>query len=314
VRDRWCWLAFLCSAGATLAAHATDPRVVVGPTWLHTTPDPDRWEVRTAGGTVHTSPGGVVLDTSGCPNACRAAIVLHVTLPDGAWRATVDLSREGALDRARLFAVDRRPDRSVAWYTGRNVAEGQGTTSVDLPPSLAGRPVEIGVVAIGTGGRLAVGRLDVVPTRISRLWLAWAVLAGVGWSSLAIASAVRIVFGVGGRARWIFVGLAALVVAGVLLPRPLAVPFLVQKVVGHAGAFAVLAAIGRSAGVSTPVLLVHLLAFAVATELVQLFRPDRSPSLSDIALDLLGACVGLLAVRIFRGARRALPASAASPP
>lgn len=316
MRDAWLWLAFLGSAAATLAAHATDPRVVAGPPFLASVPDLDGWEVRTTpGGLVRATPSGVVLQTAACAVTCRAAIVLHTMLPDGPFRATVEVHRDGELDRARLFAVDRRPDRSVAWYTGRNLAEGEGTASVDLPASLSGRPIEIGVVAVGNRGTIDVGHLDVVPTRTSPGWIARAALAGAGWAALGAVAVGRMARRVPGRVRWFLVALAACVVVGVLLPRPdPTVPQLVQKLLGHAGAFALLAAIARSTGAAPIALLVRLGAFAVATELVQLFRTDRSASIADVALDLLGACIGLLAVRLFRDARRAPPVSAASPP
>lgn len=316
MRDGWLWLTFLGSAAATLAASATDPRQVTGASWMESVPDVDRWEVRTtASGSVRPSGTGVVLDTARCVEACRAAVVLHATLPDGAWRASVEVGRDGPLERARLFAVDRRLDRSVAWYTGRNIEAGEGTASVDVPRSLAGRPIELGVVAIGTGGTIHIGRLDVLPTRASPAWIAWALLASGGWTAIGATSAVRIVRSMNGRAPWVLIGIAALLVVGVLLPRPdPTVPVFVQKVFGHGGAFALLAAIGRSAGAPWTAVLVRLTAFAAATELVQLFRTERSASVADVVLDLFGACVGLAAIRLFRGARPSPPASAANPP
>jgi hypothetical protein len=286
-------------------------------------------EPRTTGaGAVHTG-SSVLLDTTACAEPCRAAVAFVPGSPEVPWRVVARVSRAGEIERARLFAVLRGEGGATEGYAGANAVEHE--VVLDLPLAWIGRPVEVGVVAVGTGGTVTVEHLAIVPTRVDPVWRVWAALAIAQWIALALGAGVWLAVRLPPRARVVAGVVGALVIGGVLLPRPAlewlltwvpgaetadlhatlwdepSLPIAVQKIGGHGGAFALLAVVGRTAGASAPVVLARLAMFAAATELVQLFRQGRSPSFADLGYDLAGALVGLAvaAVMSSRGALRA---------
>ena len=65
------------------------------------------------------------------------------------------------------------------------------------------------------------------------------------------------------------------------------------------------ALLGITAGLALPGwslgrLLLMQVAFVTATELLQFWAPGRTPRLSDVAVDMLGAALGLMVVRVVR--------------
>ncbi|MCB9686879.1 MAG: VanZ family protein [Alphaproteobacteria bacterium] len=286
-------------------------------------------------GTLTVEDGRALLRAGPCPPAspCRVTIARDVELPaEGRWLVEVDLERRRATDRNRVFLLDP----TTGWHAGH------GAFVLDRPEhravdAVAGPGVvRVGLMARGDGEAVAAGPVLVTAARRSWWHEAW------WWGALAAAVAGGLVAAVAAWrsfdtvARAAFLALGAAFVAGVMAPRELldrwllllpgvrpedlqahlledpTLPVVLQKIGGHALGFALLGALGGRVGAGALPVAVRLLAFAVATEGLQLLLPGRSGRWQDVALDLCGGLVGYGLSRV--AAPRAPRASAASRP
>ncbi|MCA9493078.1 MAG: VanZ family protein [Myxococcales bacterium] len=315
------------------AASRTPSAVPSGPPLALGVPD-ESWVVE-GQGTASFEGDRAVLRAGPCaPGAtCRTTMARDLDLPDqGRWIVDVDLERLVAADRNRVFLLDP----ATGWHAGRGAFVVGGAEHGVVEAVAGAGSVRVGLMARGDGESVAVGPVSVTPARRSWVQAAWwwgTIVAATGGAVLAATEGWRALDRVG-RAALIALGVAFL--AGVMAPREwldaafLAIPgvrpedlqahlledptlpIVLQKLGGHGLGFALLGALGARAAARFELVGVRLLAFAVATEALQLLLPGRSGRWQDVVLDLCGGLLGYVLTRVV--APRAPRASSASRP
>lgn len=318
-------LALLAVATAATTG-ALDPWTATGPPVVDERPG--AWSLRaSAGAMAEALPDGrvsLVVGACGDPQ-CRAVVERRVDLEGGSdWVVTAEVVRLRPGTRAKAF-VSASDLGDFRWYGGRSFPEsGAGVARAVVHDDLSAMDANVGVIVVGPDAHVEVGRVTVAPAGRSVAYLAAfsAMVAAYGGAGVHAARRTwRALDRPGASAA---LGLAALLLVGVAIPQAwldeLVAPvadarFLVQKLAGHGGAFLLFGALGARGGAPPTLLLARLAAVAVASEALQLANPGRTASAADVAIDVAGAVLGILLVRIAsRDAPRAPRGSAASPP
>jgi len=234
--------------------------------------------------------------------------------PTSVWDARVRLRAPGRGRKVQLVVA--APGEPPLWFGSYRIdADGWGWVTVPVTARLDDVPVRVGVIAVGEGAHAVVSHVDLVPMQRRWGWVAGLIGLVVGW--LVVGGAVA------RRLGLVASGAVAVVVAGVLTPRPwvdrvlgpfqqvelagVPVAYWAQKLVGHAGMFGLIGyVVSRRVGPRAAV--ITTVALAVVTEASQLLAVARSASMGDVGLDLAGALLGIGLATVSRR-RRSVPES-----
>ena len=313
-------VAFGALLAATLGLGASPSRVPVGDDRV---PDPidalDAWDLAAHGeAEAEATPDGVWLQAHQRTSRATLWHHPHIDSDHAVWDAAVRIRVPGRGRRVQLV-VAAQGGRTPLWFGSYRIgAEGWGWVRLPVTGRLDGQQVQVGVIAVGEGASALVSHVDLVPMTRRPWWTAALIGLVGGWLALGAAAARR--------AGTLATGAGALLLVGVVLPRPwvdvvlgrvqhvqvFGMPFAFwgQKLLGHGGLFAVVGfAVARRYGAGAAA--GATVTLALATEASQLLAVARSASLSDVALDLAGATVGVAVARALKGrpARRTPPGS-----
>jgi hypothetical protein len=227
---------------------------------------------------------------------------------------------------ARVYLVQQTREGDRLWNEPNRLTELIGTTSRQHYETVLEIPGTIAEAVLGIELAYATGRMEIANLKLEvveerALFRLAATLLIAGWSLLGFWVTQRLYHSIRDRRvrSWLLVTLA-LVTGGVFMPSlvrqeiidSLASGFGLRladpDAFGHALAFALLALLVRSGRPRDPLLL-HLacwLLVGAATEVLQLFTPDRDAQAGDWLMDALGSTGGLLVAEFGLGMRRRL--------
>jgi VanZ family protein len=225
-----------------------------------------------------------------------------VTPGDEAWKA------------ARVYLVQKTADDRYDWNQPHMLALLTGTTSRQRYEGIFEMPGSVSRAMLGIELAYATGSMRIADLELTRLEelpvfrLAASILVA-GWSLLGLWVVEQVYRSIRSSAirRWLLPAAGALA-AGLFMPsllrqalidglgRGLGLELTNPDALGHGLVFGLLALLLRC-GRSRDPLGLHLacwLLLAMATEVVQLFTPDRDPEFGDWLVDAIGASLGLL--------------------
>jgi hypothetical protein len=227
---------------------------------------------------------------------------------------------------ARVYLVQQTREGERLWNQPNRLVELIGTTSrqhyeavLEVPGTIP--KAVLGIELAYATGRMEIANLELEVVEERPLFRLVATLLICGWSLLGFRVTHRLYHGIRDRRvrSWLLVTLA-LLAGGVFMPSvvrqeiidSLASGFGLRladpDAFGHALAFALLAFLVRSGRPRDPLLL-HLacwLLVGAATEVLQLFTPDRDAQAGDWLMDALGSTAGLVVAEVTLGLRRRL--------
>lgn len=310
------------------------PRVVAdGPELVAAAPvaeQPDRWVIAEHGsGAASVAEGVARLRTDSCAVDCRVTWTRSLEAPERVgWlevSARIRPVRPGPPSVSKVVLSSRtgaeriwvypRVSEEGRWRVGRQVVHADLRGRTDL---------RVGAVLAGEGGALDVDWIRVRPVRRSVAWtaaasataLAWAVgLLGLGAvvarqtgrRGPLIAAVLLLVLGVGmgaphavSRPLWASAGMPMQPPdpsdPALLSWRPPLSPLVLAKLGGHLVGFGT---VGLVLGHALPErrgrVVGGMLVVAVASELLQGLTDDRTPSVLDVGVDMVGVGIGVLA-------------------
>jgi hypothetical protein len=249
-----------------------------------------------------------------------------IDLPPGrtSLRLAIDLATTGVTPgdaswkAARVYLVQKTADGRYDWNRPHMLAVVAGTTSRQRYEGIFEMPGTVPRAMLGIELAYATGSMRIADLELAQLEeqptfrLAASVLVA-GWSLLgfwAVESVYRSIRS--SMIRSWLLATAGVLAASLLMPsllrqalidglgRGLGFELANPDAVGHGLVFGLLALLLRC-GRSRDPLGLHLacwLLLAMATEIVQLFTPDRDPELGDWLVDAIGASLGLLVAEI----------------
>jgi hypothetical protein len=214
---------------------------------------------------------------------------------------------------ARVYLVQETADGRHDWNQPHMLASLVGTTSRQRYEAVFEIPGSIPRALLGIELAYATGGMQIADLEISRLeelprFRLAASLLIAGWGLLGFWVVERVYRSIRSRAvRGWLLATAGVLAAGLFMPsllrqtlidgltRGFGLELANPDAIGHGLVFGLLALLLRC-GRSRDPLLLHLacwLLLGVATEVVQLFTPDRDPELGDWLVDAIGASLGL---------------------
>jgi hypothetical protein len=225
----------------------------------------------------------------------------------GAWHLEAEARQGHPGDPLRVVLRSEGPDDPLWFGTPRVRSPEWVTTRRRIDADLTERPLRIGAVARGEGAVLEVRALRLVPIRPTVGFPLGMVVSTLAWTAVAAGVSWRVAQQVDRRMVGMLVVLGGLAVLGALVPlealRAAGVSAVVQKVVGHAGGFAVLGAVLQRAGAPAGATVARLAAVGVALEALQVWSVSRSAAPEDVVLDVTGAALGWWLAHRARGER-----------
>jgi hypothetical protein len=219
---------------------------------------------------------------------------------------------------ARVYLVQETADGRHDWNQPHMLASLVGTTSRQRYEAVFEIPGAIPRAMLGIELAYATGRMQIADLELSRLeelptFRLAASLLIAGWGLLGFWAVERVYRSIRSSAvRGWLLATTGVLAAGLFMPsllrqalidgltRGFGLELANPDAVGHGLVFGLLALLLRC-GRSRDPLLLHLsswLLLGVATEVVQLFTPDRDPELGDWLVDAIGASLGLAAAEL----------------
>jgi hypothetical protein len=231
---------------------------------------------------------------------------------------TAVIPGDASWQAARVYLVQKTADGRLDWNQPHMLAVVTGTTSRQRYEGIFEMPGSVPRAMLGIELAYATGSMWIADLELAQLEerpvfrLAASVLVA-GWSLLGFWVVERVYRSIRSPVirRWLL-ATAGVLAAGLFMPsllrqalidglgRGFGFELANPDAVGHGLVFGVLALLLRC-GRSHDPLGLHLacwLLLAMATEIVQLFTPDRDPELGDWLVDAIGASLGLLIAEI----------------
>jgi hypothetical protein len=231
---------------------------------------------------------------------------------------TAVIPGDASWQAARVYLVQKTADGRLDWNQPHMLAVVTGTTSRQRYEGIFEMPGSVPRAMLGIELAYATGSMRIADLELAQLEerpvfrLAASVLVA-GWSLLGFWVVERVYRSIRSPVirRWLL-ATAGVLAAGLFMPsllrqalidglgRGFGFELANPDAVGHGLVFGVLALLLRR-GRSHDPLGLHLacwLLLAMATEIVQLFTPDRDPELGDWLVDAIGASLGLLIAEI----------------
>jgi hypothetical protein len=278
------------------------------------------WQIEGAVGLDESEAGAVRLQNPDPGTSAFLRRTIDVSPGRTSLRLAVDVATAGVMPgdaswkAARVYLVQKTADGRFDWNQPHMLAVVTGTTSRQRYEAIFEMPGSVPQAMLGIELAYATGSMRIADLELAQLEerpvfrLAASVLVA-GWSLLGFWVVERVYRSIRSSVirRWLLATTGVLA-AGVLMPsllrqalidglgRGLGLDLANPDAAGHGLMFGLLALLLRC-GRSHDPLGLHLacwLLLAMATEIVQLFTPDRDPELGDWLVDAIGASLGLL--------------------